>query len=336
MTRWGDLDARARGLGARLLDRTALARLAALPDPVALGRALEALWPATAPFREPAREPERIVRRALAARVALLARWAGPRWPAAGIVFEDEERRTVRALVRGAVQGAPARDRLRGLVPTPWLGAEALEAAADAATVEAVVRILDRRGHPWGGALLRRVEAAPFDPFVLEREVDRIFARRARAAARRGDARLAHHVARTIDLENAWTALAAERLAGDADPGGAWLEGGAAIDRAGWEAALGREPAARRRWLAARFGRSPLGRVLGDLSVDASRLEGAALAARIAEERVAARRDPLTTAPFLLYALRLRGEAMDLGRVVWGVALGAPAEVVAAELVAAA
>jgi hypothetical protein len=49
-----------------------------------------------------------------------------------------------------------------------------------------------------------------------------------------------------------------------------------------------------------------------------------------------ARRDPLGSAPLLAFALALRAQTVDLQRVIWGVALGAPAALVARELVTAA
>lgn len=336
MTDWADLNARARGLSTHLLGRAALERLAGSPDPVALARALDSIWSGEEPTPRHIGGPERVVRRTTADRMSLLARWAGPRVEPLEVVFADEERRSVRSLVRGALQGAPPRERLRGLVPTPGLGVTALEAAAGRRSIEGVIETLEERGHPWGPGLLARIDSGPFDLFQLELEIDRIHARRIRAAARGGDDRLRHHVGRTIDLQNAWTLLLAGSFLAETDADDTWIEGGEALGQARFEAILA-EPdgEARRERLADVFSGAPLGRLFGDPSIPGSKLEPAALGARIAEARRAALHAPLSTAPILLYALRLRAQAVDLGRVAWGVALGAPRPAVSNELVTA-
>ena len=51
---------------------------------------------------------------------------------------------------------------------------------------------------------------------------------------------------------------------------------------------------------------------------------------RIAAMHAAERRDPAGPASVLEFGLRLRAEAVDLRRLIWGVALGAPGSVAGA------
>lgn len=331
MITWGDLDARARGLATRLPTADDLERLADTPDEDAFGRSLATLLGARDAVPRPA--PERTIADALAARVDLLRMWAGPgRGRALRIVFEDEDRRSVRILLRGAAQGAPHETRLAGLVPTPALPADALEALARERSVERVAGRLAEDGNPYGPPLVARIEAGPFDLFTLEVETTRAFARR--ALERPGDPAIEAHAREAVDLENAWAAILSGSFAADVDADTVFVEGGRAIDRGRFleaaridEVEKSREAVAR----AFRAAGSPLWRPFADLAIDPTRLEGAVLVERIEARRAAALRDPLSPAPLLAYLLRLRALAVDLRRIVQGRALGAPASVVAAE-----
>lgn len=333
MILWGDLAARARGLATRLPAPEELQRLARSPDRDALERDLTAtlgLGETTHP-----RTPERAVREAITGRIDILRSWAGPdRREALGVVFEDEDRRSVRRLLRGAAQGAPPEARIAGLVPTPGLPSPALEALARERSVERVAERLAERGDPYGPPLVRRIEAGPFDLFSLEVETTRAFSERALKSA--GDRRLEAHVRETIDLFNAWSALLSGSFTADIDADAAFVDGGAAIDRDAFTEAARIDDVEKSRVAIARaFGAasSPVGRPFADLALDASRLETAVLAARIEALRAARLRDPISPAPLLEYAMRLRALAVDLRRIVWGIALGAPDSVVAAEWV---
>lgn len=333
MITWGDLDARARGLGTHLPSREDLRRLAASPSREALERSLGA----TLELREttPPRTPERAVRDAVAERIELLRMWAGPdRAGSLRVIFEDEDRRSVRSLIRGAAQGAPPEARLAGLVPTPSLPPRALEALARERSVERLAEALTKAGHPYGPPLVERIEAGPFDLFSLEVETTRVFSKRALESA--GDRRLEAHVRETIDLFNAWSALLSGSFTADIETDAAFVDGGVAIDRDAFTEAARIDDVEKSRVAIARaFAAtgSPVGRPFADLALDASRLETAVLAARIEALRAARLRDPLSPAPLLDYVLRLRALAIDLRRVVWGIALGAPESIVAAEWV---
>lgn len=330
---WGDLDARARGLGGRLLGRERLVELARLDGPAALARMLRRVGETGPAIGDPA-GIDLYTRRVAGHRLALLARWAGPRSAALRVVHGEEERCSIRALLRGALQGAGAATRLVGLVPTPVLPDSALEDAARASTVDGVIAAIAVVGHPWVDALREIVEAGPFDAFDLERAVDRRFAADALDGARRGGSRLLDYARQSIDLRNAWLALAGDRGPGPDEVEAAWLAGGSALGREAWSETIRiDEPGPRRDRLAAAFGSTLPGPTLADRSIPASRIEDAVLRARIlAWERIALTA-PLSPAPLLAYVLRARAEAIDLRRITWGLALDADADTLVPELV---
>ena len=120
--RWEAPNARARGLGTHLLSDEAMSALATAPDLAAMVALLEA---AGIVIPEEGRlTPLAIelgIRRAAADELQRLARWFGDRSAAPGLIFADEDRRSLRAMIRGAAAGASAEARLVGLIPTPNL-----------------------------------------------------------------------------------------------------------------------------------------------------------------------------------------------------------------------
>jgi vacuolar-type H+-ATPase subunit C/Vma6 len=330
--RWEDLDARARGLATHLLTRPALDALAEAPDLAALAEALRRRdfpveeGPATAAALELA------LRRAAAARLRILARWSGPRTTALTVLFEDEDRRSLRALLRGAVQGAPAEARLAGLIPTPTLPERALHELAKRDKPAAIAALLTAWRNPYGSALLPLASAAPPDLFRLEVVVNRTFAARASRAAR-NTGLLAAYVRETIDVENAYTALVLAVEGKDVTPKDVFLPGGEHVSVVAFEtAAAGDVPEAMRR-LAASFAGTPLAQAFEPQAGDPARLEEAVLRIRVRALVRAMRTEPLGPAPLLAYALRLRAELVDLRRIIWGVALAAPRTALAEDLV---
>lgn len=334
---WGDVNARARGLGTRLLNRPALERLAGAAGMRGVADGLAARGfpvPGEEPGRRRPEVLEAVVRRLAGDRTALLLRWLGPRAEVVRVLFEAEERRSVRALLRGAAAGAPPAERTAGLVPTPALPASALEDLARARDPTGVVEGLLARDHPFGEALRGGGDGEAPGLLEAERRLAAAFAARAVSAVPRREPGLRRFVERTVDLENAWTALLWDGAPEEPPAEGFFLEGGRVLDRERFRGILSGESSEERRSVLARaFGETPLGRAFGRSVPDPGALEGPALRARIREERAAALREPLGPAPLLLYALRLRAEAFDLRRIVWGVALGAPSAEVGAELV---
>jgi hypothetical protein len=324
---WAPLNARARGLATRLLDRDALETLARLePEPLAARLGGEAAGPGPLAI-------ERAVRHRAAAILAVLSRWAGDRREALAVVFEEEDLRSVRRLVRGAAGGAPPEHRLAGLVPTPTLPADALADAAEAGSpAEAMVR-LAQAGHPDADALAATAAGLAPDLFRLEVELARGAAHRMIRAARQGGPRLAGYARRSIDLGNAWSALSADAWVAEVDPDEVYVAGGGAIDGGGFATVVGLDsPDTRRRALARAFAGGPLARVFADPAIPLSDLERSALAVCIEDERRARRLDPLGAAPFLELVLRLRAQVRDLQAVLWGAALTAPSSAVSATL----
>lgn len=332
-TLWGDLDARARGLATHLLRHAELEALAQAPDCAALAEALRRHGFPVEEGETEAAALELAVRRVAAARLRVLARWSGVRAEALTVLFEDEDRRSLRALVRGAVQGAPAEARLAGLVPTPTLPERALRELAERTKPAAIAALLTAWRNPYGSALLPVASAAQPDLFRLELLVNRTFATRALRAAR-GVSLLAAYVRETIDLENAYTALVLAIEGKDVTPRDAFLPGGERLSIAAFEVAAAAGDAAEAiRRLAASFAGTPIGRAFAACVEDPSQLEEAVLRARVRALVHATRVAPLGPAPLLAYALRLRAEMMDLRRIIWGVALAVPRAALSRDLV---
>ena len=333
--RWEDLDARARGLATHLLGRAELQTLAQAPDRAALTDALRGHGYPLDEGAPTAAALELALRRVAAVRLRVLARWSGVRAEALAVVFEDEDRRSLRALLRGAVQGVNADARLAGLIPTPTLPERVLRELAQRDKPAGIAALLTAWGNPYGSALLPAASAAQPDLFRLELIVGRTFAARAlRAAGRTGP--LAAHVRETIDVENAFSALGLAVEGKDVTPKDAFLPGGQRVTIAAFEvaaAAADFEQAIRR--LAEAFAGTALARAFEGRAGDPASLEAAVLRARVRAQMQAMRLEPLGPAPLLAYALRLRAEMEDLRRIIWGVALGAPRATLAGDLVTA-
>jgi vacuolar-type H+-ATPase subunit C/Vma6 len=330
---WEDLNARARGLATHLLSGPQQNALTLAPDIAALGEALRRFgYPLEAGAATPG-ALELALRRMAAGRLRILARWCGPRVGVVTVWFEDEDRRSLRAMVRGAVQHAPADARLAGLVPTPALPERALRELANQPTPAAVAALLTAWRNPYGSALLAAAAVAQPDLFSLEILINRTFAQRASHAARRGGL-LAEYVRETVDIENAGTALILAAEGKDVIPREVFLPGGGRLSLAAFEAAVATGSASEAgRRIAAAFVNTPLGAVFVRAGDDPAPVEGAVLRVRIRELVRAARVHPLGPAPLLAYALRLRAEILDVQRILWGVALRVPRDTLAQDLV---
>ncbi|HWA59491.1 MAG TPA: V-type ATPase subunit [Gemmatimonadales bacterium] len=334
MTAWDDLNARSRGLATHLLGRDRLASLARVPDLAALAECLRGFgYPIPLEGRMDGADIELAARRHLAARLATLGRWAAGRRPALAIIFEDEERRSIVALLRGAVQHAEPEVRLAGLLPTPNLPEKALEELSRQPSPAALAALLLAWDHPLAPALLPQAGRPEPDLLHLEVLLHRAFAERALTAARREgrSGTLARYVRRLIDLENAFTVLALSDEK-DAKVAECWIDGGTLLgpDLAQRAAAAG-GPRAAAPILAKAFAGLPLADAFRQEPEDGG-IEVAVLRAQLLELRAAARQDPLSPALLLGYALRLRAELLDVCRLTWGLALGAPAGILTAAL----
>lgn len=321
---WGDLNARARGLARHLAGPGVLRQLADVPDLagfVRIARSAGLLAPDAG--AQSVLEVELALRRAAARRFRLLLRWAGDRSPVIGIVVEDEDRRSVRAILRGAAAGAASEARLAGLVPTPSLPERLLEDLAARPAPAGVAALLSAWGHPFGPAALAAARVEHPDLFRFELAVDRAFATRAVAGARRGGSVLRDFVADTIDDINLKAALVLAAGESEEPPATAFLAGGRRLTRERFleAVAAGADAGAR---LAAAFAPADVAALLRRHAGDAVALERGLLALRIRRLHQRARTDPLSAAPLLTYLLRLRAEQENLRLLLWGAALGAP------------
>jgi vacuolar-type H+-ATPase subunit C/Vma6 len=321
---WEDVNARARGLATRLLSPEAIAGLARARDLRELSRALaglevlpEEIPDASAPALELA------LRRAAARELRLVWRWLGPRADVVSVALEAEDRRSLRALVRGAAAGVHAEGRLTGLLPTPTLPERLLRELAGRSSVRDQATLLVAAGHPAGPLLL--AAAAPQEPdlFAVESAIAQSFAERALRGARRGGQFLLEYVGDLLDAENARTALLLARAGVGDPPASAFIAGGRRLSQAHFERAASSGDSVRAAGI--------LGEALGG-GVEAGLLlrhadAPAALEAALEEletDRLirAARLDPLGPAPLLLYLRRLRAQSVALGELVWSLDLG--------------
>jgi vacuolar-type H+-ATPase subunit C/Vma6 len=274
--------------------------------------------------------------RLVADRLQLLGRWLGSRRPALAVVYEEEDRRTLRVLLRGAAQGVSPIARLRGVVPTPSLPDRILERLARVESPADLARILIRAGHPAGRALLAVRPPTGRRPLLhrLEAALARLFVTRATRAARGAGRVIGEFVALHVDVENAWTLLAAGTEA--PVPSDSYLPGGGIIDQARFArvAALGNASSVRDA-LARLFRRTPLEHVF-EIDQDESGFERRVLRATVAWLRRAARHDPLGPAVVLGVVQRIRAEAHDVRLVLSAASLGAPESAVEPVLATAA
>jgi len=333
---WEDLATRAHGLASHFLGRRELEALAGAASLDQLGDALRKLDFLVPEGTTTADVLELAVRRTAAARLRVLARWAGSRNAVLAVMFEDEDRRSLRAILRGAVQGAPAELRLAGLIPTPGLPERALRELAAQATPRAVATLLTTWGNAHGSALLRDTETTQPDLLAIDYALNRTFAAQALQGARTArNHMLVDYVRLVIDLENACAALvlAAGPARADAPAKQAFVGGGRLLSLTAFLETLSAGEAGAGRRLAAAFRPAGLARAFERWAGDPGAFEHRLLRDRIAALRAAERLDPAGPAAVLGFGLRLRAEVLDLRRLIWGIALQAPRAAVEAGLV---
>ena len=274
------------------------------------------------------------VSRAAAGDLRTLARWIRDLPAARAVLLEDEDRRNVRAMLRGARQGAPPRLRIAGLIATPDLDERRLDQLAEQSTVRGVVQRLQGWGSPYGAALSLEATERQSDLLLLETTLNRAFASRSLRAARKAGRALRDHITDLIDLENAWSALLLGSASSEVPEERLFVDGGRHLSRDVFLEVVGVEALnAKASALNAGLGGSVFAGMFGQASIGARALERHALMRMIDKQRRARRLDPVGPAALILFALRLRAKLMDLRRVIWARALGAPAAGVVAELV---
>jgi vacuolar-type H+-ATPase subunit C/Vma6 len=316
---WDDLAARARGLAAHLMPPAELAALGRARTTRELAARLAAAgW---RPEGTSAQDLERAGRRLAAQELRVLARWAGPRDGALAVLFADEDRRSLRGILRGVAARAPAAERVAAALPTPALPAAALLELARQPSVAAVAALLRAWGHPFGEALAAEAARSRPDPLALELALDRLWARDARRGARRGGPAIRAHVGRVVDAENVFAAVVLAAGAAELDPAETFLPGGARLGRDLFLAAIAAGAAGAPEVLA----RALRGTRLGAALAAGGDLEGAALADQLDAQRRLARLRPTGAAPVIAFVLGRRAELRAVRGAAWRLALGGSA-----------
>ena len=326
------MTARVRGLASRLLGRQLLERLAMSPDLATLARELDATAYHTAEELDP-RSPialERQTRRSAGARLSVIASWSGDRADALAPLFDDEDRRNLRALVRAIVANVAVEKRTAGLLPTPSLPDAALEALARQPRVRDVGALLASWANPYGAAILSEAVGARIDLFALQLAIDRTYAARVLDKAEQVGEPIVSFVRAQLDAENASTALAAASGALEKPSSAHFIEGGKVITREEFEQLAGMSAVEAR----SRLARLVAGTVLAPLAPEhPTGTDEAMLTAQIRDLRRTVRADPLSLGVVLEYVLRLRAELQDLARIIWGITLRIPRRRISAGLV---
>jgi vacuolar-type H+-ATPase subunit C/Vma6 len=322
-------DARARGLATRLLSREELESLAgsdlrALTNALARGGRLEPIADASPASIEAA------ARRTAAKHLRVLSRWSAG--PALEAFFAEQDRRIVRAMLRGASSGTPADERAAGLLPTPLLPERAIAALSREPTAARVAAHLVVLGYPGAARLGSLASRAHPVPFELDLALLRDFAERASRSARRGDRALRDFVAWILDTENAISALAIVASPRDVTAKECFVAGGTLSEAAFLDACAADSRIACAERLARGIATPALAKAVRESAGDPVRLERASLTACIEHQKRRARLDPLSSAPLLGFLLRLAAMNADVRRLAWGASLGAPAALVRTEL----
>jgi len=321
------LVARARGVSTHLLSRQAIESLAETPDLPALARALARLGPQIAPVGDAADigAIEQAIRRTSDRHLRTLGRWQRRSPGVLDAFWAEQDRRSLRALMRGALQGAPVAVRLSGLLPTPHLPERALVELARQASPRAVARQLLLLGHPDARTLLPHLDRAQPELFEIEAALLSAMAHRATAAARAGDDTLRQFVAGRIDVGNIQNALLITGAPRDVDVTAAFVAGGRWLSRATFTAAASAaSPQVALASITTAVSGSPLASSLPLVASDAAHLERTFLADTLERLAYQGRVEPLGSAQLLRVLLRLEAQARDLRAVAWGAALGTP------------
>lgn len=326
---WGDLVARVRGLSGHLLGRARLISLSRSRDLIQLAAALDTAYGPTRAFVQgpTAEQLELAARRIAALYMRIIARWCGDRVTYVAPLFLDEDRRSIRALVRGSLIGSPNVERLAGLIPTPALPEKALEELARRDARE-VVELLVLWGHPLAAPLQNETRRAQPDPLRLDLLLNTEYAARCVEAVRRAPlGNSVRHdlltlVRQTIDIENASTALQLGAEQSSTAAAQFFIPGGKLLDRTTFLAAATGDAARARMLLRRAFEGTDVASIFAAAPVRS--FEDATLVAELRRTAHRARLHPLGAAPLIQFLVRLRAELRDLRYIVWRIALGAP------------
>jgi vacuolar-type H+-ATPase subunit C/Vma6 len=328
------LVSRAKGLSTRLLSRQTLEGLADADDLDAFARSLSRV----APQLESVAPPidvfaiERAVGQTARRHLQTLNRWQEGRYGAPGatigvldIYAARQDRQSLRALLRGAAEGAPPTARLRGLLSTSALPQAALTRLAHAASPADVVGELERLSHPDVPRLRMLVKTSPADLLAMDVALLAGLGERATHAAAAADRQARDFVHALIDVGNVQNALLLAAGSGDATPADLFVRGGRWLtERAFVAAASARQREHALTVLAAALAASPLASALPAVPSDVSALDRAFLVETLRHLTRAARREPLSTAPVLRVLLLIEAQGRDLRALAWGAEMRTP------------
>lgn len=319
-----DVIARVRGLSSRLLGRAELERLALSRDVDALTQGFQGTSYDTVSAlttREPA-PLEREARRIAAHRLSIITAWCADRNEVLLPLFEDEDRRNLRALTRAVLAQTPPEQRTAGLLPTPGLPAPALEELAQRTRLRDLAGLLTSWGNPYGRAISAEALRPHPDLFLLQLAIDRTFATRALAAAERFGEPVLSYVRLLIDAENGSSLMALVSGAIEHDREMLFISGGELISLDQYQELSMLKPHDAR----ARLSRIVAGTQLAPIAgaPPGSNPDDAVLTAHLRELHRASRLNPLSLTVLLEYVLRLRAELHDVARVIWGIAMQMP------------
>ena len=326
---WEDLVARVAGASTHLLGRSRLVALASARDLVHLATGIEEVY-GSAFHPAAGSSPEQLelaVRRVAAGQLRKLARWSRDRASVLAPIFLDEDRRSIRALLRGAVAGVPAAERVGPLMPTPALPERALQELARQESPGGIAALLSAWNHPFGRPLLALARDPRADLLRLDlllnsayiaTSIDRV-ERTPRADGARRD--LVEFVRETADEENASTALQLAGQPASLPPEALFIPQGERLPRETFlSAATAPDSETARTILARAFRGSAFD---GAFSGGTPRsFDDAMLGARLRRAIRAAREFPLGAAPVIAFVMRLRSELRDLCLIIWRLAAG--------------
>ena len=330
------LIARAKGLAARLVPRQTLETLATAEKFESFVQDLSRVATTIDPIGEQADvfAVEGAIGRAVTRHLWTLYRWQESAPGVLDVFAAHQDRRSLRALLRGAAGGASSDVRVRGLAPTPSLPQAALIELARQPSPSAVVHHLNLLAHPEGGRLLPLVQGSQIDLLTVDVALLTGFADRSGRIALRSDEPLREFVRMLIDAGNAETALLAAGEPGECDPsvlfvgGGRWLPFDAflTITRA-----TSSQHAATA--VTAAIARSPFALRPPVVAPDVAALDRKFVVATLEWLARASRMDPLSTAPLLRVLLLIEAQSRDLRALAWGAVLGTPPSVRTQQLV---
>ncbi|HEU0032563.1 MAG TPA: V-type ATPase subunit [Kofleriaceae bacterium] len=308
------LASRARGLETHVLDAGALAELERAPDRAALAAVMTrtglACDVSTAAI-------DRAARDRAAADFRQLERWLASRRDHATfeLLVLDEDRRSLRAIVRGIAGAIEPERRRAACVPTPWLRDRVLGELAAAATLGELHAALVELGHPLAPALAGDHP----DPLVHEQALFAAVLDRAKAGP--ADRALARYLSQLVDGELVAAALLLASRGGGLDPAASFVAGGT-LDRARFLAAAAGPIQRARELLAAHFARTPLAAALEASTGAPAAIEQALLDWQLATQARLRRDDPHGTAAVIHLVLERRVESRTLRRAAWRIAFG--------------